>query len=331
MRIPARCLLLLAFAISAALTAAASVQAQTISGPVLNPSQLDGRLVYASLDRTTGSWSLQQRRADGVTAPLPVAGFAQAPDADWGTLRDGTQVLVYSRDDSRGRSRLFLYDPAAQQEAVIAGSHDDGREELQPTLWNGTLGFWRRDRDAVDDGEYRLFTLGSDRPSRTVKRLRAGQSVLGADLNGRGLALTALWRRVGFREVSVQVKHYNQGFRTVLTAASGELSSVFLGEPSWRGNHVYWAFARRADAPRRQIGRAYITQRATEISTATPPRPSDARADILGVAADNSDPASPFWVNTFTAGEENEDQQSDASLYPLAVGAVRFPEPAVGL
>lgn len=308
-----------AIAVCGALTAAEPAAAQTINGQVVNPTQLDGRLVYSSLDAADGTWSLRQRFAEGSTAPLPVAPFAQAPDADWGTLRDGTPRLVYSR-----AGRLFVYDPVARTETAAAGTHDSGREELQPTLWNGTLGFWRRDRNAATDGEYRLFSLGTDRPSRVVKRLSATQSVLGADLNGRGLAVTALTQRSDTREVSVQVKHYNQGFRTVLTASSGMLSSVFLGEPSWRGDYVHWAFARRLDAPRRQIGRAHITQRGTRISTATPSRPADARADILGVAADNLDRASPFWINTYSPDEENEARQPDSSLYPVSVRSVTF-------
>lgn len=319
-----RAVLVLIAVATATLGAAGPAAAQTIGGQVVNANLLDGRLVYAALSANDGSWSLQQRFAEGTTAPLPIAPFTRAPDADWGTLRDGKPMLVYSRDDDRGDSRIFVYDPVTQVEAAVSGTGDRAREELQPTLWNGTLGFWRRARSAASGGEYRLFSLGTDRPSRTVKRVRFAQSVLGADLNGRGLALSLLREGAERREVSVQVKHYNQGFRTVTTASSGQLSAVHIGEPSWRGNHVLWAFARRLDAPRRQIGRAYITQRRTEIAKAMPTRPADAHRDILGIAADNLDPASPIWINTFTPEEEDGSRQPGSSLYPRSVKSLSF-------
>lgn len=297
-------------------------ESSTLTGRILNPTQLDGLLVYAQRE-PSGGWRLIQRMPDGSSIRLPIRDFAQVPDADWGTTREGKLNLVYSRESAR-RSSLYAYDPDTGVETRLRESHDPAREEVQPTLWRGVLGFWRRARDKFADGEYRLLTLHADRPSRAVKRLRSTQSVTGADLSSRGLALTTHLQGIDSRQVTVQLKPSNRNFRLAFQASSGMLSQVYLGEPHWRADAVYWAYSRRSDSPRRQVGRARLNGSRIELSTAVPARPADARDSILNLAVDNLDMSMPIWINTFSAGFEDDPSQ-EFTLYPLPLGSLNFP------
>lgn len=308
----------LSLALTAAVAAAgaAPAAADPITGPLARPSTADGVLVYSHQD-PDGLWSLRQRDRAGVLRALPVDRSREAFDVDMGLTTDNETVALYSRCATL--CRIYQLDVDSGEESLVPGVHAQGHSETMPTLHHGVLGFQRRLAGEQTGGSYRLISLRPDAGSRRVKALRSFQTITGADLSARGLALSTRRRTVGLTEVSVQVKPSNRPFRTLAAQASGELSRVMVSAPSWRGNDVYWGYARAGDAPSRQLLRARVTSGRIEIRQNSPaPNPLGERGVLIsGVAADDVNSELPLWIATTLYDEENGDR-TGLDAYPIS-------------
>lgn len=302
-----------------ALAAAPPAGAQQLDGAIARVSAADGVVLYSQRSQA-GPWALVLRGRGGAVARLPVAPSAQPLQADLGTDARGRLVAVYASCAGGIRCRLRQIDLATNRDRYVPGSHAAGHDETAPTVWNGVVGFQRSPRGRAG-GAYRLLALRPGARSRAVKRLRGDQTVTGADLAARGLAIaTARDTDQDFREVSVQVKPTGRPFRTLHTAVSGAMSHVRVTTPSWRGNHVLWGFARLYDSPSRMLLRARIARSGTTYAAATAPTTLE-HGTIAGVAADAVSSEAPIWLLTEAA--EGEDR-TRASLAAHAVPSLTF-------
>ncbi len=317
----------LALVAAAVASSATPAAADPITGPIAGPSIGDGVLVYSQRD-AEGLWSLHQRDRAGALRRLPVARSQNPFDVDMGQTADNETVAVYSRCATVCRIYELALDSG--QERLVPGVHARGHSETMPTLHHGVLGF-QRHRAGEDPGQfsgergsYRLIALRPGARSRQVKTLRSGQTVTGADLSARGLALSTHRGEPGRTEVSVQAKPANRPFRTLQAAASGELSAVQVTPPSWRGNHVYWGYARAYDAPSLLLLRARVTAAGTDVRQTTAPNPlGESGAVISGVAADDVDSEQPLWIGATTLYDESDGyDRTGLDAYPL--GSLEF-------
>lgn len=311
--------------------ATATAQAQVLEGPVGGPTAAGGVLLFSRADPGTArTWRLHLRGRDGKVVRLPVAPSDDPFDADLGTTAGGRVVAVYSR--CAKACRIYLLDLATNSETRLRQAEQVQRDQTHPTLHRGVLGFQRRMRGATSGGTYRLLALRPGAHSRTVKRLRSGQSVTGADLSARGLAISTAQDTADERHrVSVQVKPTGRPFRTLQTAASGAMSYATTTAPSWRGNHLLWGYARVLDAPSRLLVRARITASGATFAATTAPSALQGGGILAGVAADDLSSGAPLWVLADSFDEM--DVPLDAALSAVPWEALRFgPAPkGVGL
>lgn len=307
----------------AATSGAAPAAADPITGPIAGPSSADGVLVYSQLD-PDGRWSLHQRDRSGALRRLDVPRSGGPFDVDMSHTADNETVALYSRCTSV--CRIYELSVDTGRERLVPGVHAPGHSETMPTLHHGVLGF-QRDRADESGGSYRLIARRGGARSRPVKALRADQTVTGADLSARGLALsTSRFEPVsagGTEEVSVQVKPSNRPFRTVFDSRSGE-AAVTITPPSWRADDVYWGFTRHYDPPvgdptSPKLLRARVT--ADEIDrdeTAAPDPLGEESTLVTGVAADDFDREQPLWIATTRYADEGEGEERTAlDAYPL--------------
>jgi len=121
----------------------------------------------------------------------------------------------------------------------------------------------------------------------------------------------------------VQAKPANRPFRTLQVAASGELSEVQVTPPSWRGNDVYWGYARAYDVPSRLLLRARVTAAGTDVRQTNAPNPlGEGGTLISGVAADDVNSEQPLWIATTLYDEWDGDDRTGLDAYP--VGSLKF-------
>jgi len=325
MRTP-RLTYVLALAAAVVTSAAAPAAAEPITGPIAGPSTADGVLVYSQRD-ADGLWSLHQRDRAGALSRLPVARADQPFDVDMGLTADNEVVALYSRCATVCRIYELAVDSG--QERLVPGVHARGHSETMPTLHHGVLGFQRHRAGETpgefsgESGSYRLIALRPGARSRQVKALRSEQTVTGADLSARGLALSTYRGEPGRIEVSVQAKPANRPFRTLQVAASGELSEVQVTPPSWRGNDVYWGYARAYDVPSRLLLRARVTAAGTDVRQTNAPNPlGESGVVISGVAADDVDSERPLWIGVTTLYDESDAERTGLDAYP--VGSLKF-------
>jgi len=316
----------LALAAAAVACGAAPAAADPITGPIAGPSTADGVLVYSQQD-ADGLWSLHQRDRAGALRRLPVARSQNPFDVDMGRTADNEIVALYSRCATVCRIYELAVDSG--QERLVPGVHARGHSETMPTLHHGVLGFQRHRAGEIPgefsgkSGSYRLIALRPGERSRQVKALRSEQTVTGADLSARGLALSTYRGEPGRLEVSVQVKPANRPFRTLQVGASGELSEVRVTPPSWRGNDVYWGYARAYDVPSRLLLRARVTAGGTDLRQTNAPNPLGERGALIsGVAADDVNSEQPLWIATTLYDEWDGDDRTGLDAYP--VDSLRF-------
>jgi len=319
MRTP-RLTYVLALAAAVVTSGAAPAAAEPITGPIAGPSTADGVLVYSQRD-ADGLWSLHQRDRAGALSRLPVARADQPFDVDMGLTADNEVVALYSRCATA--CRIYELSVDSGRERLVPGVHAQGQSETMPTLHHGILGFQRQRAGASSGATYRLIALRPDARSRQVKALRPEQTVTGADLSARGLALSTYRGEPGRIEVSVQAKPANRPFRTLQVAASGELSEVQVTPPSWRGNDVYWGYARAYDVPSRLLLRARVTAAGTDVRQTNAPNPlGESGVVISGVAADDVDSERPLWIGVTTLYDESDAERTGLDAYP--VGSLKF-------
>jgi hypothetical protein len=298
---------------TAGLAPAAIAGAAPVTGQLARPVALDGLLLYSRL-ADGDVWDLYERTRAGEEVKLAVRPSRLAFDADLGTDSSGKVVAVYSRCEPI--CRIAMLDLASGVERLVAGVRATGHTETAPAIRDGVLAFQRRPARLDSGGEYRIITLGAGRRSRLLKRLRSDQNVTGADLSARGLAIATETTAGEGRTVSLQVKPTSRPWRTLQAVRSGALSRVELTPPAWRGNDLYWGFARRYDVPNRALVRARVTRAGTAYATATAPSPLDGRTTITGVALDAFSSEAPIWILVEQAREESPTYAMDA--YPLA-------------
>lgn len=301
--------------------AAPAAHAQTLTGQLARPSAADG-LVLFSQAASDGRWYLHLRGRNGKVVRLPVAGAAQPFEADLGTTAAGRVVAVYARCVGTA-CRLVQLELATNRERVLAQTHAAGQSERAPTIFDGVVGFHRTSARRPGGGTYRLMALRRGARSRAVKRLRSRQVVVGADLGARGLAIATARDTADERhEVSVQVKPAGRPFRTLQETSSGAMSFARVTTPSWRGNDLYWGFARLLDVPSRMLLRARLTRSGTTFTATTAPSALRDGGTIAGVAADALRSASPLWL--LNEADEDPDPEVRTALSAHRLRDLRF-------
>lgn len=300
--------------------------AEPITGPIARPVALDGWIVY-SYQADDNVWQLRGRNRAGENVTFPVAPSPVPFDVDLGTDREGNIVAVYSR--CTPACRIVRLNVGSGGEQAIPGVHAAGSSETSPTLKGEVLGFQRRPAGRRSGGAYRLVTLGALRASRIVKRLRGDQTVTGADLTYRGLAISTVGTAGGSRAVSVQVKPSDSPWRTLQAVSSTSPSWVDVTAPAWRGNELLWGFTRRFGAATKLLVRARVTAAGVTYSTADAPVSRQGPATIAGVAVDANSTRSPLWILLEQPSEESPYITLDG--YPVADLGFGAPRPGIGL
>jgi hypothetical protein len=297
-------------AAAAALLAAAAAHAQaevivTLDRPT-PVAAFGGRLLWSTLDRATGNWSLVTR-AGGVTRTVPVPPRRVAFDADLGPGPDGGTVAVYSRcaQDppsgggfaptlyNRGRGcDIHLYDFIAGTERRLASASAPAATEFFPTIWRNTLAFGRvydnkRDLPYIytrpvsgtaastrQPGGPRNVCVRDRGTGRTSCTPREVNRPMSLELYGRRLAFA--WTFSGSGEgldTEIRLDTIGAGHTRVARQNGGGLTQVQLGWPAFEAGSLYWSqtcFGDEGGCPGRFGLRRYrITTR--EIASAPAP------------------------------------------------------------
>ncbi|MEA2247847.1 MAG: hypothetical protein QOH46_2376 [Solirubrobacteraceae bacterium] len=302
----------LAIACAAAALLAPAVAAHAQDQPIATVDRptpvaaFGGRLLWTTLDRTTGNWSLVTR-AGGVTQVVPVAPRRVAFDADLGPGPDGATVAVYSRcaQDppsgsgfaptlyNRGRGcDVYLYDFAAGAERRLANASSPAATEFFPTIWRNTLAFGRV-YDAKPDLPY-IYTRpvnGTAASTRQpggprnvcVRNRSTGRTSCSPREVNRPMSLELYGRRLAFAwtfsgsgeglDTEIRLDTIGAGHTRVARQNGGGLTQVQLGWPAFEAGSLYWSqtcFGDEGGCPGRFGLRRYrITTR--EIASAPAP------------------------------------------------------------
>jgi hypothetical protein len=264
---------LLAAVLAATLLAPAAARAET--GDIVKLDRntpiaaYGGRLLWSTYDAATKSYLLTTR-ADGITAPVPVAPRSVPFDADLGPDAQGHVVAVYSRCTreitpsgsfapslyNRGRGcDLYEYDFAGGHETRLATADAPDASEFWPTIWKGTLAFGRAyDRKPDYPDIYTRPVTGSARSTRQPGGARKQCARSGGrtqcsddrlsrpedlDLYGRRLGFT--WRYAGLQEgltTEIRMDTVGGGHTRVAHQGGGGLTAVELGWPAFEAGRL---------------------------------------------------------------------------------------------
>jgi hypothetical protein len=266
-----------------------------------------GRLLWSTLDRATGNWSLVTR-AGGATQVVPVPPRRVPFDADLGPGPDGATVAVYSRcaqDTTAGggfapalynRGRgcdIWLYDFTTRTERRLASASAPAATEFFPTIWRNTLAFGRVYDDKRDlpyiytrpvngtaastrmPGGPRNVCARNRNTGRTSCTPREVNRPMSLELYGRRLAFA--WTFAGSGEglnTEIRLDTIGGSHTRVASQNGGGLTQVQLGWPAFEAGSLYWAqtcFGDPSGCPGRFGLRRY---RVTTGDTASAPAPA---------------------------------------------------------